>query len=122
MPTNLKSSAPHIANASTWRDDLVDWGGHLEPLDGRSTNCGRLLWKGNEDGLPEAGMWECTPGSWRLDLPRDELCHFVSGRATYASDGGETIEITPGTIVHFHEGWTGSVTVHETIRSVYMLR
>lgn len=67
-------------------------------------------------------MWECTPGSWRLDLPRDELCHFVSGRATYASDGGETIEITPGTIVHFHEGWTGSVTVHETIRSVYMLR
>lgn len=122
MPTKLDSSAPHIANASTWNEDLVDWGGHLEPIDGRSTNTGRLLWKGAEDGLPEAGVWECTPGSWRLDLPRDELCHFVSGRATYHADNGEVIEVTPETVVHFREGWAGTVTVHETIRSIYMLR
>ena len=101
---------------------MVDWGGHLEPIDGRSMNSGRLLWKGEEDGLPEAGVWECTPGSWRLDLPRDELCHFVSGRATYTADDGEVIEIEPGTVVHFREGWAGSVVVYETIRSVYMLR
>ena len=122
MPTNLDSSAPHIADASVWRDDLVDWGGHLEPIDGRSMNVGRLLWKGAEDGLPEAGIWECTPGSWRLELPRDELCHFVFGRATYEADDGEVIEVTPGTVAHFREGWTGRVTVHETVRSVYMLR
>lgn len=122
MPTKLDSSAPHIANASTWNEDLVDWGGHLEPIDGRSHNIGRLLWKGAEDGLPEAGVWECTPGSWRLDLPRDELCHFVSGRATYHADNGETIEVAPETVVHFREGWAGTVTVHETIRSIYMLR
>ena len=122
MPTNLKSSAPHIANASTWDEDLVDWGGHLEPIDGRSMNQGRLLWKGQEDGLPEAGVWESTPGNWRLVLPRDELVHFVSGRATYSGDNGEVIEVTPGTVVHFREGWTGTVEVHETIRSVYMLR
>jgi len=122
MPTNLKSSAPHIADASTWDEDLVDWGGHLEPIDGHSHNQGRLLWKGEPDGLPEAGVWEATPGSWRLVLPRDELVHFVSGRATYSADDGEVIEITPGTVVHFREGWSGTVEVHETIRSVYMLR
>lgn len=122
MPTNLKSSAPHIAPASTWHDDLVDWGGHLEPIDGHSNNQGRLLWKGAEDGLPEAGVWESTPGSWRLVLPRDELVHFISGRATYSSDDGEVIEVAPGTVVHFREGWTGTVEVHETIRTVYMLR
>jgi len=122
LPTNLNSSAPHIAKATVWDDDLVDWGGHLEPIDGRSTNRGRLLWKGNEDGLPEAGVWECTPGSWRLDLPRDEVCHFVSGRATYRADNGEVVETTPGTVAHFREGWAGTVTVHETIRCVYMLR
>ncbi len=122
MPTNLNSTAPHIAGASVWDEDLVDWGGHLEPIDGRSMNTGRLLWKGEEDGLPEAGVWICTPGSWRLDLPRDELCHFVSGRATYSSDDGEVIEVVPHTVVHFREGWSGTVTVHETIRSVYMLR
>ncbi len=122
MPTNLNASAPHIAGASTWSDDLVDWGGHLEPIDGQSTNTGRLLWKGEEDGLPEAGVWQCTPGSWRLELPRDELVHFVSGRASYSADNGEVIEVTPGTVVHFQEGWSGTVVVHETIRSVYMFR
>ncbi len=122
MPTNLRSSAPHIAGASRWKEELVDWGGHLEPIDGKSTNAGRLLWKGERDGLPEAGIWDCTPGSWRLELPRDELCHFVSGRATYSRDDGEVIEVAPGTVVHFREGWTGTVTVHETIRSIYMLR
>jgi uncharacterized cupin superfamily protein len=122
MPTNLDSSAPHIAQASTWDEDLVDWGGHLEPIDGRSTNCGRLLWKGAEDGLPEAGVWICTPGTWRLVLPRDELCYFVAGRATYSRDDGEVVEVTPGTVAHFREGWSGTVEVHETTRSIYMMR
>lgn len=121
MPTNLKSSAPHIANASRWDEGLKDWGGHLYPIDGKSMNTGRLLWKG-ENGLPEAGVWVCTPGSWRLTLARDELCHFVSGRAAYTSDEGEVIDIRPGTVVHFPGGWTGAVVVYETMRSVYMLR
>ncbi len=123
MPTiNKKSSAPHLAKASTWDDDIVDWGGHLDPIEGDSINSGRLLWKGPKDGLPEAGIWICTPGSWRLDLPRDEFCHFVAGRATYVDDDGDVIEVTPGTVVHFPEGWSGKVTVHETIRSLFMLR
>lgn len=122
MAANLHSSAPHIHDASNWEAGFVDWGTHLEPLDGRSTNRGRLLWKGAEDGLPEAGIWECTPGTWRLVLPRDELCHFTRGRAEYRADGGETIAVGPGTVVHFREGWTGTVEVFETIRSVYMLR
>lgn len=117
----LKSSAPHLKPASRWDGELTDWGGHLEPIDGRSHNHGRLLWKG-DDGLPEAGLWICTPGSWRLVLPRDELCHFLEGRAVYRADDGETIEIKPGTVVHFREGWSGDVEVTETLRSVYMLR
>ena len=122
MPTKLDSSAPHIGGVSTWDEDLVDWGGHLEPIDGRSQNCGRLLWKGEEDGLPEAGVWICTPGSWHLVLPRDELCYFVAGRATYRREDGEVIEVEPGTVVHFLEGWTGEVEVHETTRAIYMFR
>lgn len=121
-PANLESSAPHIPNASAWHEDLVDWGEHMDPVDGKSRNRGRLLWKGRRDGLPEAGIWDCTPGSWHLELPRDELCHFVSGHATYRRNDGEIIEVTPGTVVHFREGWNGIVTVHETTRSIYMLR
>lgn len=122
MTMNLKSTAPHITSVATWNEDLVDWGGHLEPLDGRSRNFGRLIWKGAEDGLPEAGLWICTPGSWRLVLPRDELCHFIAGRATYSADDGEVIEVVPETLVHFREGWSGRVEVQETLRCVYMFR
>ncbi|GAB4395043.1 MAG: cupin domain-containing protein [Kiloniellaceae bacterium] len=121
MSANFKSSAPHIHGAAGWDGEMADWGGHLEPIDGRSLNRGRLLWKG-EDGLPEAGLWICTPGSWRLTLPRDEMCHFLAGRAVYKADDGEVIEVGPGTVVHFREDWTGTVEVFETIRSVYMLR
>ncbi len=42
----------------------------------------------------------CTPGRWRLSIPRDELCHFVAGRATYRTDDGETIEVEAGTSRH----------------------
>ncbi len=120
-PTDFDSSAPHLADARHFDDALRDWGGHLDPIDGRSQNSGRLLWKG-ENGLPEAGLWICTPGSWRLNLPRDEMCHFLAGRAVYRADDGEVIEIEPDMVVHFREGWSGTVEVFETLRSVYMLR
>lgn len=118
--SNLQSSAPHIHQASSWDDDLLDWGEHLSPLEGYSTNRGRLLWKG-ESGLPEVGIWDVTPGSWELLLPADELCHFVSGSAVYRSYNGEVIEVNAGTVVHFKEGWRGGVEVFEETRSIYML-
>nr|WP_245455779.1 cupin domain-containing protein [Mesorhizobium sp. M4B.F.Ca.ET.058.02.1.1] len=54
-------------------------------------------------------------------MPRDELCHFVSGRATYKSDDSEVIEVTAGTVVLFPAGWSGECTVHKTMRNIYML-
>lgn len=116
----LQSSAPHLAEAST-TDELEDWGDQPDMIEGQSHSSGVLLWMSG-DKRSEAGMWVCTTGSWRLSLPGDELCHFVAGRATYTSDDGEVIEVTPGTVVHFLRGWSGQCVVHETIRNVYMLR
>ncbi len=119
MSLHIASTAPHVHAASSFDADMVDWAGHQHPLDGRSRNRGRLLFKG-EDGLPEAGIWRATPGSWRPMLPADELCYFTAGRATYRSDGGEVIDITPGTLVHFKEGWQGEAEITETIFVTYM--
>jgi uncharacterized cupin superfamily protein len=113
------SSAPHLKRASV-RDDLVDWGAQPDALSGASHSTGRLVHKG-PNNRPESGIWVCTPGQWRLSIPRDELCHFVAGRATYRSDDGEVIAVNPGTVVMFPAGWTGECTVHETMRNVYML-
>ena len=114
MTETLKSSAPHIYNAISF-SDLADWGEQAN-----SKSSGRLLFKG-PNNEPETGVWVCTPGTWPLSIPRDELCYFVSGRATYTHQSGEKIEIVPGTAVLFPAGWTGICVVHETMRNVYML-
>ncbi len=113
------SSAPHLHAAST-RQDLVDWGVQPDAIAGASHSTGRLVHKG-PGNRPEIGIWVCTPGQWRLAIPRDEFCHFTAGRATYTSDSGEVIEVTPGTAVFFPAGWTGNCVVHETMRNTYCL-
>jgi uncharacterized cupin superfamily protein len=116
------SSAPHIRQASVARD-LADWGDQPDAIAGQSRSSGRLLWKRDENGerTVESGLWVCAPGSWRLFLPGDELCYFLSGRATYTEHNGETIDVAAGSVVHFPSGWTGRCDVHETLRNTYML-
>jgi len=117
--SELESTAPHLANATT-RVDLVAWGAQPDAIAGVSQSSGRMLYKG-PNNRPEAGLWVCTPGRWRLAIPRDELCYFVAGRADYLRDNGERVEILPNTLVLFPAGWSGDCTVHETMRNTYML-
>ena len=92
-----------------------------DPLAGQSHSTGRLLFKGPGNS-PETGIWVCTPGIWRLTIPRDEFCHFVAGRVVYRrADSDEVIEATAGTCVLFPAGWAGTAEVIETIRTIYML-
>jgi uncharacterized protein len=119
MPTNLSSSAPHIVGPVHY-GPLKDWGHQPNPVSGHSKSDGVLLYKG-PDNQPESGLWQCTPGTWPLEIPRDELCHFILGRATYTHESGEIIAVSAGTLVHFRAGWKGTCQVHETMRNVYML-
>lgn len=115
----LAASAPHIHGAAAFAD-LRDWGAQPDALAGQSHSTGRLLYKSHETGS-ESGLWVCTPGRWRLAIPRDEFCHFISGRATYRSDAGKEIKVTPGTAILFPKGWAGECLVEETIRNLYFL-
>ena len=119
MVETTNSSAPHIYGATTFAD-LVDRGDQPDSLEGQSRSSGRLVHKG-PNNQPESGIWVCTPGRWRLAIPRDEFCHFVAGRLVYRSDDGEVIEVEAGTVVMFKGGWTGECTVIETMRNIYML-
>ena len=118
--TNLTSSAPHIHGASTYAD-LVDWGPQPDMIEGQSHSTGRLLHKGPKNS-PETGIWVCTPGKWRISVPRDEFCHFVEGRVTYRKDGSnEVITATAGTCVLITAAWEGTAEITETLRTIYML-
>ena len=105
--------------AST-RNDLVSWGAQPDAIAGASQSSGRVLYKG-PNAQPETGLWVCTPGRWRVAIPRDELCYFVAGHADYKSDEGEQVSIRPCTLALFPAGWSGECTVHETMRNTYML-
>ncbi len=119
MGAEAATTVPRLHAAST-RSDLLDWGLQPDALAGQSRSSGRLVFKG-PDNRPEAGVWVCTPGRWRLHIPRDELCHFVAGRAVYRHDDGEGIDVAAGTVVLFPAGWRGECTVLETIRNTYIL-
>jgi len=121
VPTDLKSSAPHIADASVCNEGMVEWGAVPTMIEGESRTSGKLLHKGI-GGSPESGIWICTPGFWTCHVTDDELCHFLQGRCTYIHESGEIIEIEPDTTAFFPKGWKGTCRVRETVRKVYMIR
>jgi uncharacterized cupin superfamily protein len=116
----MSTSVPTLAKVSAL-GELTDWGPVSEPIEGQSNTSGVLLHKG-PGGVPEAGLWVCTPGTWRCEVTRDEFCHFLAGRCTYTHESGEEIEIEPDTAAYFPAGWKGTCRVEETVRKVYMIR
>ncbi|MEU7898999.1 cupin domain-containing protein [Nonomuraea sp. NPDC049152] len=64
------------------------------------------------------GIWEITPGVV-TDVERDEIFVVLSGRASIAVEGGETVEVGPGDVCLLPEGAKTTWTVHETLRKVY---
>lgn len=120
MTVLSQSSAPHLYDPVAY-SPLKDWGPVPTMIEGRSMTSGVVIHKGS-GGENECGIWVCTPGYWRCEVTRDEFCHFLLGRCTYTHDTGEIIEVTPGTVAFFPQGWQGTCRVHETVRKVYMIR
>lgn len=74
----------------------------------------------SDDGKILCGTWECEPGASRWEfLDRGEFIHVLSGRMTVHLDGAEPVELTAGSSAVFPLGWTGTWTVHETLRKVF---
>lgn len=100
---------------------LKDWGPVASPIGTPVSQTRGTLLDRAASGLPESGVWECSPGTWRCEVDRAEFCHFLTGRATYTHDDGEVIAIALGTTAWFPAGWRGRCTVHETVRKVYIV-
>ncbi|MFE2377135.1 cupin domain-containing protein [Streptomyces sp. NPDC059398] len=94
-----------------------------EPLDaaqivsGDPVVTGKVLWE-SPDGTQLRGIWQITPGVV-TDTEANELFVVVSGRATVAVEGGETMRIGPGDACVLREGDRTTWTVHETLRKAY---
>ena len=74
-----------------------------------------------EGGL-YAGIWEATPGTWRIEYDEWEFCHILSGVSVITEDGGEARTVRAGDAFVLRPGFKGTWEVVETTRKEYVIR
>jgi len=74
-----------------------------------------------EGGL-YAGIWEATPGKWRVEYDEWEFCHILSGVSVITEDGGEARTVRAGDAFILRPGFKGTWEVVETTRKEYVIR
>ena len=73
------------------------------------------------DGL-YAGIWEATPGTWRVVYDEWEYCRILSGRSVVTSEDGERWDLGPGDAIVLRPGFRGTWEVVETTRKDFVVR
>ena len=80
-------------------------------------------WNAEErDGCLYAGIWEATPGKWRIVYDEWEFCHILSGVSVIAEDGCEACTVRAGDSFVLRPGFKGTWQVLETTRKEYVIR
>lgn len=80
-------------------------------------------WNAEEaDGGLYAGIWEATPGKWRIEYTEWEFCHILSGVSVIAEEGGEARTVRAGDSFVLRPGFKGMWEVLETTRKAYVIR
>lgn len=75
------------------------------------------------DGKLFAGVWEATPGKWRIAYDEWEYCTILSGVSVIAEDGGDgAVTVKAGDSFVLRPGFRGSWEVIETTRKQYVIR
>ena len=69
-----------------------------------------------------AGIWEATPGKWRIEYDEWEFCHILSGVSVIAEDGGREHRVKAGDSFVLRPGFKGSWEVLETTRKEYVIK
>ena len=69
-----------------------------------------------------AGIWEATPGKWRVAYDEWEFCHILSGVSVISEDTGESRTVGAGDSFILRPGFKGTWEVIETTRKEYVIR
>lgn len=69
-----------------------------------------------------AGVWQSTPGKWRIVYDEWEYFHILEGHSIVTEDGGEAIHLRAGDRLVLRPGFSGTWEVIETTRKDYVIR
>ena len=73
------------------------------------------------DGL-YCGIWQSTPGKWRISYDEWEYCRILEGVSVITEDGKEPVTIKAGDSFILRPGFKGAWEVIETTRKDYVIR
>lgn len=69
----------------------------------------------------DAGIFECSAGSYRRVVMQAEIMHFLSGSGSFTPDGEEQVDFTAGDTFFFEANTQGTWVMHDQMRKVYMI-
>ena len=94
-------------------------GPKANPTRGEPVESGRVLF---EDAHVEAGVWECTPGTFPSKREGfREAVTIIKGKGELRDADGNVTPFTAGTALALPEGWVGEWDIEETTRKVYVV-
>lgn len=68
-----------------------------------------------------SGVWESSPGQWRIEYDETEFCAILSGRSVIHSDDGQQWDVGAGDSFVIPAGFKGRWEVIETTRKLYVI-
>ncbi len=69
-----------------------------------------------------AGVWQSTPGKWKIRYDEWEYFHILEGHSIVTEEGGQSIELRAGDRLILRPGFKGTWEVVETTRKDYVIR
>lgn len=69
-----------------------------------------------------AGVWEATPGKWRIEYDEWEYCRILFGVSLITSENGAVFRTAAGDSFVIRPGFRGTWEVVETTRKEYVIR
>ena len=73
------------------------------------------------DGL-YAGLWQSTPGTWRVAYGEWEYCHILAGHSILTDEQGNRHDLRAGDSFVIRPGFRGTWEVVETTLKDYVIR
>ncbi|MBN6714754.1 cupin domain-containing protein [Pseudomonas capsici] len=72
-------------------------------------------------GQMNAGVWEGTPGQWRVNYTEHEYCEIVQGVSVLRDEAGRAKTLRAGDRFVIPAGFKGTWEVLETCRKIYVV-
>lgn len=79
------------------------------------------VWEAEERGALSCGLWQSTPGKWRIAYDEWEYCRIVEGLSVVTEEGGAARIVRAGDSFVIRPGFRGTWEVLETTLKDYVV-